>query len=134
MGLLMSGAGTLQAGFLLPQAGSWQLWLEGELMPSVSVTVDGRSLGSLAGQVGGTSLTQQVMTPITVHLGAGAHRLTITRRSAGASPGGGGWADVRAIFLTPAGVGAQPTLREASLESWRALCAAPLQWVEAVPL
>ena len=134
VGLLMTGAGTLHAGFVLPHAGTWQLWVEGELMPSVSVRLDGRTLASLAGQVGGTSLTQQVMTPITVRLDAGAHRLTITRRSAGASPGGGGWADVRAIFLTPAGAGAQPTLREASLASWRTLCAAPLQWVEAVPI
>jgi hypothetical protein len=134
VGLLMTGAGTLHARFSLPHGGTWQLWLEGELMPAVSVRLDGRPLASLAGQVGGTSLTQQVMTPLTVQLGAGAHRLTITRRSAGASPGGGGWADVRAIFLTPAGAGAQPTLREASLESWRTLCADPLQWVEAVPL
>jgi hypothetical protein len=134
VGLLMTGAGMLQARFSLPDGGAWQLWIEGELMPAVSVSVDGRELASLGGQVGGTSVTQQVMTPLTVHLGAGGHRLTITRPGAGASPGGGGWADVRAIFLTPAGAGAQPALREASLESWRTLCAAPLQWVEAVPL
>ena len=88
VGLLMTGAGTLQARFLLPHAGTWQLWLEGELMPAVSVMVDGRTLASLAGQVGGTSLTQQVMTPITVHLGAGTHRLTITRRGAARAPAG----------------------------------------------
>jgi hypothetical protein len=134
VGLLMAGAGELSTGFTLPHAGLWDLWLEGELMPSVQVAVDGRRLGSIAGQVGGTSLTQQVMTPLAIHLGAGPHTITITRAGAGLSPGGGGWSDLRAIFLTPAGGGAAPTLREASLGEWTALCGEPLQWVEAVPL
>jgi hypothetical protein len=133
VGLLMAGAGTLHARFALPREGVWDLWLEGELMPAVQIAVDGRLLSSLAGQVGGTSLTQQVMTPLAVRLRAGEHTLTITRAGAGASPGGGGWADVRAIFLTPHGAGAQPGLREASVGGWRALCGEPLQWVEAVP-
>jgi hypothetical protein len=134
IGLLMAGAGALSARFTVPYRGVWDLWLEGELMPTVTVAVDGRRRSSIAGQVGGTSLTQQVMTPLALRLAAGRHSLTVTRASAGATPGGGGWADLRAIFLTPAAGGALPVLREASVADWRALCAAPLQWVEALPL
>jgi hypothetical protein len=134
VGLLMAGAGSLETRFRLPDTGAWDLWLEGELMPAVSIALDGHRIASLAGQVGGTSLTQQVMTPLRVDLAAGTHTLRIRRASAGLSPGGGGWADLRAIFLTPAGGGAQATLREARVADWRALCGRQLQWVEAVPV
>jgi hypothetical protein len=134
VGLLMNGPGELSAAFTVPHGGAWELWLEGELMPAVRVDVDARRLASIAGQVGGTSLTQQVMTPLALRLAGGPHTLSITRPGAGLSPGGGGWSDLRAIFLTPAGAGAHATLREASLADWRALCGKPLQWVEAVPV
>jgi hypothetical protein len=133
VGLLMSGAGSLETRFRVPHAGAWDVWLEGELMPAASIALDGRRIASVGGQVGGTSLTQQVMTPLRIELAAGAHTLRIARASAGLSPGGGGWADLRAIFLTPAGDGAQATLREATIADWRALCDQPLQWVEALP-
>jgi hypothetical protein len=134
VGLLLSGAGQLRTSFRLPHAGLWDLWLEGQLMPAAQLALDGKPLPSIAGQVGGTSLTQQVMTPIAVRLRAGAHTLTLARTSSGLAPGGGGWADLRAIFLTPAGAGAKPALRETTLAGWPTLCAAPLQWVEAVPV
>jgi hypothetical protein len=133
VGLLMAGPGQLQTHFALPHRGVWELWLEGELMPVFQIAVDGHRLASISGQVGGTSLTQQVMTPLAVRLAAGAHSITITRRGAGLSPGGGGWSDLRAIFLTPAG-NAESSLRETSLAGWRALCGEGLQWVEALPL
>jgi hypothetical protein len=134
VGLLMTGTGRLRTRFELPHSGVWDLWLEGELMPAVRADVDGRELGSIAGQVGGTSLTQQVMSPLRVWLSAGPHSLSITRAGAGLGPGEGGWADLRAIFLTPAGRRAQAPLYEASLEQWPSLCERSLQWVEAVPL
>jgi hypothetical protein len=134
VGLLMSGPGTLQTRFELPHRGSWDVWLEGELMPAARIHVEGRELGSIAGQVGGTSLTQQVMSPLGVRLSAGPHTLSITRSGGGIGPGEGGWADLRAIFLTPAGGGAQAPLYEASIEHWPSLCERSLQWVEAVPL
>ena len=56
----------------------------------------------------------------------------MVRASGGLRPGGAGWADLRSIFLTPAGAGSEATLREASAGDWRSLCARPLQWVEAL--
>jgi len=134
VGLLMSGAGGLTTHFALPHAGGWTLWLEGQLMPAVTVAVDGRRVATLSGQVGGTSVTQQVMTPIALRLSAGGHTLTVLRASAGLRPGGAGWADLRSIFLTPAGAGSEATLHEANAAAWRSLCAQPLQWVEALPV
>jgi hypothetical protein len=134
VGLLMSGPGTLDSSFRVGRGGVWELWLEGELMPAVSIDVDGRRVGSIAGEVGGTSLTQEVMSPLRVDLNGGSHSISITRAAAGIGPGEGGWSDLRAIFLTPAASDGEPTLRETSAADWRSLCRSPLEWIEAVPV
>src|SRR5262249_21636481 len=48
-GLALSGPGRLSAPFALPRPGTWQLWLQGQIMPGVSVSVDGHPLGSIGG-------------------------------------------------------------------------------------
>ena len=47
-GLVMTRPGRLSAAFALPRAGVWNVWLQGQLMASVGVSVDGRSRRSAA--------------------------------------------------------------------------------------
>ncbi len=106
-GLVMSTPGSLSASLALPSAGLWDVWVQGEIMPSVSLSVDGRPLASIAGQLDGNSLVPDTVPPIPVRLSAGAHRLSLTRHGFTLAPGDGGQAVLDAIFLTPAGTDPQ---------------------------
>jgi len=131
-GFAMTTPGSLSARFAVPRAGAWQVWLQGQIMPAVTVAVDGRRLGSIGGQLGGNSLVPNTMTPLPAHLSAGIHRLSVGAEGSTLAPGGGGSMVLFAVFLTPAhGVGREP-LRAVAPGRWRSLCARSYQWIEAV--
>ncbi len=132
-GLVMSGAGELQSAFVLPRAGVWDVWLKGQLMPAVRVSVDGRSIGSLGGQLDGNPHNPDALTPLRVRLSAGYHRLTIARGNPLLAPGEGGWAILHGVFLTPAGAPDVDRLYVTPPASWRELCGKRLDWIEVVP-
>jgi hypothetical protein len=133
-GLLMSRAGRLEATFAVPHTGTWDLWLQGEIMPAIEVSVDGRPLASISGQLTGVATDPDTMAPLRVQLAAGPHRVRITRGSTEPlAPGDGGSAILDSIFLTPVGAGAQATLHVAPSAGWRSLCGRRLQWIEVVP-
>ncbi len=102
-GLVMSRPGRLSATFHVPAAGVWDLWLQGQMMPAVSVSVDGHPLASIDGQLDGNSLVPDTITPLRLRLSAGAHRVSVARGGFTLAPGNGGAAVLDAIFLTPAG-------------------------------
>jgi hypothetical protein len=132
-GLLMTPHGRLDATFTVPHAGVWDLWLKGEIMPPVGVSVDGHSLASISGQLTGVASDPDTMAPLRVQLAAGSHRLTITRGASNPlAPGSGGSAILDSIFLTPAGPGAEARLRVTPAAQWRSLCGRRLEWVEVV--
>jgi hypothetical protein len=134
LGLLMSAPGHLEARFVVPRAGVWDLWLQGEIMPAVTVSVDGRQIASISGQLTGVATDPDTMAPLRVLLTAGPHRVTITRGSNNPlAPGAGGSAILDSIFLTPAGAGSQARLHVTPAAQWRSLCDAPLEWIEVVP-
>ena len=132
-GLVMRTPGRLIASFALPAPGEWQLWVQGQIMPSVRLSVDGRPIESIAGQLDGNSLVPDTVPPVTVGLGAGEHRVSVTRHGFTLAPGDGGAAVLDAIFLTPAGADPQGVLRAAAPSGWRSLCGRSYQWVELVP-
>jgi hypothetical protein len=133
-GLLMSRAGQMEATFAIPHAGVWDLWLQGEIMPAVQVSVDGRQLASISGQLTGVATDPDTMAPLRVRLTAGLHRVTVTRGSSSLlAPGSGGSAILDSIFLTPAGAGSQATLSVTPTAQWRSLCGRRLEWIEVVP-
>ena len=101
-GIVMGGAGTLSATFVLAHGGAWELWLKGDVMRALTVRIDGLTLGTLGGQLGGNSLVVNALTPLRTRLGAGRHTLTIARPGADLAPGDGGAATLAAIFLYPA--------------------------------
>jgi hypothetical protein len=128
-GLVMSRPGHLSAIFTLAHAGKWQLWIEGQIMPRVEVSIDGRRRGSVSGRLDGNSLVPDAILAATARLSAGPHTLELTRGGFSPAPGDGGSAVVDGIFLSPAGH-ASRTLREQPLATWRALCGGSYRWFE----
>ena len=129
-GLVMSRPGTLRASVRVPRTGVWDVWLKGQFMPRVTVTVDGRQLAAPAGELSGNSLVPDTLAPIRVPLTAGTHVITLTRPGASLAPGDEGRAVIDAILLTPAADATPPALMFAPAASWHELCAESPEWVE----
>jgi hypothetical protein len=127
-GFAMRRPGTLSARFRVPHGGVWEVWLQGQFMPRVSVTVDGRARGSIAGQLAGNSLVPDTATPFALRLSSGAHTLSVTRAGFSLAPGNGGAAVLDAVLLTPAGT---PARRLRTLTAADA-CEHRYDWVEVV--
>lgn len=133
LGLLMTPHGRFDATFTVPHAGVWDLWLKGEIMPPVGVSLDGRQLASISGQLTGVASDPDTMAPLRVRLAAGSHHLTITRGASNPlAPGSGGSAILDSAFLTPVGSGAQATLRVFPAARWHSLCGGRFEWIEVV--
>jgi hypothetical protein len=130
-GLVMTKAGQLTATFELPFAGRWDVWVQGQIMPTVDLRVDGRRLASVGGQLSGNSLVPDTVPPVAVALAAGTHRLSVTRGPSTLAPGDGGSAVLAAIFLTPA-VYDPGALRAAPASDWHRLCGRGYSWIELV--
>jgi hypothetical protein len=131
-GLVMGTAGRLSAEFALPTSGAWDVWVQGQIMPTVQLSVDGHRTTSIAGQLDGNSLVPDTVPPIRLTLAAGRHRISVTRPGFSLAPGDGGSAVLDAIFLTPASTDPQGPLRTAAPGRWRTLCGRLYQWVEIV--
>jgi hypothetical protein len=129
-GLKMSTPGALDAAVAIPTAGRWEVWVQGQIMPPVGVSIDGRRLGGFAGQLDGNSLVVNIVPPIPATLSAGTHHLVIRRGGSALAPGDGGAAFLSEVFLTPAGAGGGETLHAVPLSRWRSLCGGPYRWVE----
>ena len=131
-GVLVNGAGRLSTRVYLPRSGVWDIWLQGQIMPSLEVGVDGRELASLAGQLGGNSVVPNTLTPVPVRLERGSHDLTITRGGVDLAPGNGGSAALFHVLLTPASADRAPSLYTASPARWRSLCGRSYEWMETI--
>jgi hypothetical protein len=133
LGLLMTRPGRLEAMFAIPHAGIWDLWLRGEIMPAVHVSVDGHPLASISAQLTGVATDPDTMAPLRVRLTAGRHRLTVSRGDSSLlAPGSGGSAILDSVFLTPVAAGSQATLHVTPATRWRSLCGRRFEWIEVV--
>ena len=131
-GLVMSTPGRLSTAVAIPSTGVWDLWLQGQVMPTLNVDIDGHPLASIAEQLGGNSVVPNTMTPLAVRLSAGIHRLSITRTGSVLKPGAGGTAILYAIFLTPRRGAGQQTLQTVAPTRWRSLCTQRYEWIEVI--
>ena len=129
-GFVMKRPGKLSLSFTVPSSGLWEVWLQGQIMPSLALGIDGRERTSIAGQLSGNSLVPDTIRALTIQLAAGRHEVSLTRSGAGLAPGGNGSAVLDAIFLTPAGAGGEDGLSEAARSDWRSLCGRRYDWVE----
>jgi hypothetical protein len=132
-GLVMSTPGRLTTSFALPRGGRWQVWVQGQIMPAVTLSIDGRRVESIAGQLDGNSLVPDTVPPVTVALSAGSHRLSVERSGFSLAPGQAGAAVLDGIFLTPADGDPEGPLRTAAPADWANLCGPLYQWLELVP-
>jgi hypothetical protein len=131
-GLVMHRPGRLSARFDLPSAGVWQVWLQGQFMPAVRVSVDGRPPATIAGPLAGNSLVADTTDPLRLALSAGSHRLSVTRAGFSLAPGNGGSAVLDSVFLTPARTPARELRALAASGGARSLCAGAYRWIELV--
>jgi hypothetical protein len=133
-GLVISTSGHVSAAFRIPRAGVWNVWVQGHMMSPLDLTLDGRPLESIAGQLSGDSLVPTAVPPLPVHLSAGVHRLSAARGEVALGPGHGpNSVIVDAVFLTPAQLEGEQMLTTVPAAGWRALCGRPYSWVELVP-
>jgi hypothetical protein len=132
-GLVMGSAGALEARVVLPRAGTWEVWLEGGFMPQIEVSVDGRAVARIGGQLGGNSLVPDASGPYRVTLPGGSHTVIVRRLANVLAPGDGGGAVLGRLFFTPAHSGPEAAhMALVAPSRWRSLCGRPLEWVEAV--
>jgi len=132
-GLAMRERGTLWASFRVPHAGVWEVWLRGEIMPTVHVGVDGRPLATVGAELSGSSYNVDTAPPLRVRLAAGRHVLTVARGGSTLAPGDGGVALLQSAFVTPVQTGEAEALRQVPTARWRSLCGQRLDWIEVVP-
>jgi hypothetical protein len=132
-GLSMAAPGTLRAPFSVPAPGIWELWLQGQLMGTVAVGIDGTQITRISGQVGGDAAVPDIAGPFHTRLTAGEHTLTGRRIHRPLAPGDGGLAVLSGAFLVPAGPAGEPSLLSVAPAQWRSLCRRALQWIELVP-
>ncbi|MHB1538301.1 MAG: carbohydrate-binding protein [Solirubrobacteraceae bacterium] len=131
--LQMNDAGHLTIRFHVPHAGRYDLWLRGEVAPTLRLSIDGRRVGSISDAISGNGSSPDPMPPIAVRLAAGSHVLRITRTGLDASAGNGGAAYLENVYLTPVGSGSAQRLIGVAPAAWRRLCGRRLDWIEAVP-
>jgi hypothetical protein len=132
-GFVMNTPGNLTAAFRVPAAGEWKLWIQGQLMPSIDLAVDGRPLATVSGELSGNSLVPDTLPPIRLSLAAGTHTLAVTRPGFNLSPGDRGSAVLDDAFLTPASAHPSGQLRSVTPSRWRELCGGSYRWAELLP-
>ncbi len=128
-GLVLGSAGRLRSTISIPTAGVWDVWVKGQLMRPLHVSIDGHELATVSGLLDGNSLVAGSARPIAVRLAAGTHQLELERGGSSLAPGDGGAAVLKSVLLTPAG-GAGASLRVVPAAAWRSLCGGRYQWVE----
>jgi len=129
----MTTSGHVRASVRIPTAGIWNVWLQGEIMPTIHVAVDGHAVGHVGGAVGGDLVVPDTAAPLHVRLRAGRHTLTISRGGLTLAPGDGGSSLLIDAFLAPAGAGEQQKVDEIPVTRWRSMCGQRYVWIEAIP-
>ncbi len=125
---LDGGAGMASAHVQTPQAGEYQVSVEGDISQRLRVLVDGRQVGTVAYQLGPPGQ----ITPVgTISLAAGVHTVAVARPGANLSPGDGGLGRSLGPVLLVRGP-TVPAVSEIAPAQARSLCGQSLDWIEIV--
>jgi hypothetical protein len=127
-GVGLGSPGRVDQRFEVPRAGRYRVWLRGDFGRRVTISVDGREVGSAAAQSGNAG---NYARPFDVTLDAGRHVLTIDRPGGGLAPGDGSPSRLLAVVFEPLPSG-PPAARELAPSDWRELCGRRVDWVEVV--
>jgi len=128
---LTAESGGVSSAFRVPRSGAWDLWLRGEIMPAVTVVLDGRAVVTLSDQLAGNDYNPDTIGPLHLRLRAGRHELTFIPSGSALAPGSAGEASLGRAFLTPPSGGRQEVLRTLAANAWRSLCGGHYDWIEA---
>jgi hypothetical protein len=124
--LSFSGPGRIEGSFRVKSAGSYELWLGGDVDRPLHVLLDGRLVGVPVGQSGDDGTVIDVST---VRLTAGRHTLRLLRGGGGLRPDDAGSTILDGIVLEPLSAEREP-MQTIAPSAWRSLCGRTLDWVE----
>jgi hypothetical protein len=96
--LVSRGSGAIEGSVSLPAAGAYDISMAGSVARQLTLYVDGRRVGSLAYE---ERYPGQYLSFAHTKLGAGTHRIRLTRPNAGLEPGSGDGPDGSTSVLTP---------------------------------
>jgi hypothetical protein len=119
------GPGKLSKSFAITNSGSYSVWLTGSISRPISVSIDGRRLGSVGYQLNDRA---QLTNVGDVRLARGRHVVELARSGRSLHPG-----DRRPTLIGPVVLDPQVgpvAVRELPSERWRQLCGRKLDWVE----
>lgn len=114
--------------FAVPSSGDYAVWLGGSTRVGVSAAVDGRTVGSSPYHLNGNG---QYLALGQLALSAGTHELVLSFAARGLRPGSRG----TPFPAGPIVIVGTPAPREVDTYAplaWSAICAAPVDWVEAL--
>jgi hypothetical protein len=124
--LAFGGPGVVEGSFSVKSAGSYELWLGGDVDRPMHVFVDGRLVGLPSQQSGDDG---NVIHVSTISLTAGHHSIRLLRDRADLGPDDTGSTILDGIVLEPSSTERYP-VQTIAPGAWRSLCGQPLDWVE----
>ena len=107
-------------------AGTYALWLGGDVDRPLRVYIDGHLVGAPARQSGDDGTAIYVAT---LHLSAGPHTVTLLRGGGDLEPDDNGSTLIDGVVFEPSGASDAPVQQLAPSE-WRTLCGRSLDWIE----
>jgi hypothetical protein len=121
-----AGPGRIEGGLYARKAGSYELWLGGDIDRAVDVYVDGRLVGSPAQQTGddGTMIDVGRVT-----LAAGKHVVRLMRYGGDLNPDDDGSSAIDGLVFEPRSNFEAP-VKTIAPSAWRTLCGQSLDWIE----
>jgi hypothetical protein len=129
-GIGLGTPGIARGRIAVPERGAYDVWLRGNFGRELTVTIDGRRVGSVAGQSGNEG---NYARPLRVELSAGLHLLALERGGGSLRPGDATPSMLARIVFERAR-GKPPEVRRLSAAQWSRLCGQPVDWVEVVRL
>ena len=117
--------------FQLPQAGRWRVWVQGSVLGSLELFVDGRPLGKLRHE---TSHAGQWLRFGAAQLPAGAHTVVLRYERGPFWRGGRGRKDEQLplgpVVMTPEDAEREQPVTRIPASDYRQLCGKSLDWIE----
>jgi hypothetical protein len=128
-GIALHTPGNMAVPVKVPAGGRWHIWLKGDFGREVSVSVDGRAVGSVSYESGNEG---NYALPLDADLTAGRRRITLERGGGSPAPGDHTPSRLVAIVLEPERATHTAAVETMPTAEWRRLCGRPVDWIEAV--
>jgi hypothetical protein len=126
--LIFGGPARVEVSVPVSTAGTYEVWLGGDLDRPMHVYIDRRQVGAPSAQSGDDGNTIEVGK---VRLSAGKHLITLLRYGGDLLPDDSGSTLIDGIVLQPVGGGAESeTVQSIAPSAWRTLCGQSLDWLE----